>query len=186
MEINVTKLIAVHFNYILVILILIGRLGDILSTYYATPNLVMEANIIMRKLRWPFAVLSTLICLIPFYSTALGVMLLVPTYFVCFSNISQLGLIKLFGEDDFRKVVITAINKNGIGKMLIFLYLSNAFIISIGLMTMLISRTTEWGYWIGVGIAFFSVALLFHKTIFLLKLSKVAKNTSYSIRINEA
>jgi hypothetical protein len=175
-----------HFDYFLVVLILIGRMGDILSTYYATPNLSIESNMLMKKFRWPFAILSTLICIVPLYSTTLGVLVLVPTFLVCFSNISQLGIIKLFGENGFKKIIITAINKLGIGKILLFLYLSHAFVISIGLLSMLLSRKTEWGYWIGLGIVFFSVSLLFHKTIYLMKLSKRARSLNYSVTINEA
>jgi hypothetical protein len=175
-----------YFDYILAGLILIGRLGDILSTYYATPKLVIESNIIARKFRWPFAALTLLVCVVPFYSTPLGILILVPTFLVCFSNISQLALIKLVGENDFKKIIIAAINKHGIGKMLFFLYLSNMFIMSIGLLGMLLSSATEWGYWIGFGIVLFSMALLLHKTIFLLKLSKEARNLRYSITISEA
>lgn len=180
------NLISAHFDYLLVVLILTGRLGDVLSTYYATPELTIESNIIARKFRWPFAAATLLICLVPLLSATLGILILVPTYFVCFSNISQLGLIKLFGESDFKKVIIVAINRNGIGKMLLFLYLSNMFLICVGLLTMLLCRTTEWGYWVGAGIAIFPVAVLLHKTIFLLKLSGEAKNLRYSITINDA
>ena len=181
-----TNLISSNFTYVLAILIFIGRLGDILSTYCATPKLVIETNIIARKFRWPFAALTTLVCLVPFYSTPLGVLILVPTFFVCFSNISQLALIKLFGENDFKKIIIAAINKHGLGIMLLFLYLSNTFILARGLLGMLLSRETEWGYWIGLGIVLFAIALILHKTIFLIKLSKEAKTLKYSIVINEA
>ena len=47
-------------------LILLGRLGDIISTWLITPKLDLEANPIVRRLGWRFAVLTVLICLVPY------------------------------------------------------------------------------------------------------------------------
>ena len=76
------QFLATHFEHVLCALILLGRVGDVGTTYLATPTLRLEANPIMRKLGWRFAVLTLLLCLIPYYSTALGVMVVVPSLMV--------------------------------------------------------------------------------------------------------
>jgi hypothetical protein len=42
-------------------LLLLARLGDIGSTYLATPNLKLEANVLARRFKWPFAWLTVLL-----------------------------------------------------------------------------------------------------------------------------
>src|SRR5262249_19699539 len=56
-----------NFQHVLALLILIGRVGDIGSTYLATPRLTLEANPFVRRLRWPFGVVSLGLCLVPYY-----------------------------------------------------------------------------------------------------------------------
>src|SRR5438046_10429367 len=60
-------------EHILCVVILIGRIGDIGSTYLVTPGLRLEANPVARKLRWPFALLTVLVCLVPYWNTPLAV-----------------------------------------------------------------------------------------------------------------
>lgn len=50
-----------HLERLLCALILISRLGDIGSTYLITPKLKLEANPILRKLGWWFAIASVLV-----------------------------------------------------------------------------------------------------------------------------
>ena len=52
---------------ILAILILVSRLADLGSTYLASPNLELESNTVIRRLRWPFAVLTTMVFFIPWW-----------------------------------------------------------------------------------------------------------------------
>lgn len=84
------QLIVANFEHTLCILILIGRLGDIISTRLVTPKLELEANPIVRKLGWPFAFATVLICLIPYWSTAAGVVVLIPSLFVSATNTSKI------------------------------------------------------------------------------------------------
>jgi hypothetical protein len=51
----------VTIEQLLCALILVARLGDIGSTYLVTPNLLLEANPVVRKLRWPFALATLLL-----------------------------------------------------------------------------------------------------------------------------
>jgi len=51
-------LILNNLDHFLCIMLLISRLGDIISTYLAIPKLVLEIKPVIRKLRWPFAILT--------------------------------------------------------------------------------------------------------------------------------
>jgi hypothetical protein len=70
--------LAQHFDTVLAILILIGRLGDIVSTYLVSPTLALEANPIVRRLGWRFAIATIVVAGIPYFDVSAGVMVAVP------------------------------------------------------------------------------------------------------------
>ena len=58
----------------LALLIFVGRLGDIWSTHFLTPNLVLEANPLVRRFKRSTFALGFLLCLVPYFDVNLGVM----------------------------------------------------------------------------------------------------------------
>jgi hypothetical protein len=78
-----------NFEHLLALLILLARGGDIGSTYLASPNLRLETNPFIRRFRWPIALLSLALCLLPYYNTALAVMVLAPSLLVSGSNLKR-------------------------------------------------------------------------------------------------
>src|SRR5579864_9285673 len=70
-----------NLPHVLCALLLIARLGDIGTTYLATPRLRLEANPIVRKLGWPFALLSLGACFLPYYSITIAVPVLIGSRF---------------------------------------------------------------------------------------------------------
>jgi len=76
----------IRLEHLLCALILLSRLGDIGSTYLVTPKLRLEANPIVRKLGWWFAVATLLLCLVPYYWTPAGIIILIPSLMVSAAN----------------------------------------------------------------------------------------------------
>jgi hypothetical protein len=52
-------------THLISFLLLLSRLGDIGSTYLITPTLKLEANPIVRRLKWRFAAVTILAAAIP-------------------------------------------------------------------------------------------------------------------------
>jgi hypothetical protein len=61
--------------HVIAFLLLLARIGDVGSTYLISPALKLEANPIIRRLRWPFAGITILVAAIPYYSVPLGLTL---------------------------------------------------------------------------------------------------------------
>src|ERR1051326_7172442 len=80
----------VKIEHLLCTLIFVARVGDIGSTYLVTPKLRLEANPIIRKLGWWFAIATVALCLIPYYSTAMAVIVLVPSLLVSAANTGKI------------------------------------------------------------------------------------------------
>ena len=87
-------------EHILCVVILIGRIGDIGSTYLVTPGLRLEANPVARKLRWPFALLTVLVCLVPYWNTPLAVPIAVTSLVVTAENLRFGWIARALGEDE--------------------------------------------------------------------------------------
>jgi hypothetical protein len=51
--------------HVIAFLLLLARIGDVGSTYLISPTLKLEANPIIRRLRWPFAGITILVAAIP-------------------------------------------------------------------------------------------------------------------------
>ncbi|MFA5205538.1 MAG: hypothetical protein WC708_14175 [Lentisphaeria bacterium] len=165
-----------YFEWMLCLLLLIGRLGDILSTYWATPTLKLEGNLLARKLGWPFVWLSILLCLIPFYSTSLAIVALVPSLLVSASNIGKIWLVRSVGETQFAELLTSVARKQRLMPALFWVFLSSSFIILAGVVLIGLCPDPErdWGFWYGVGIVVYGVAIMLHGSLYFWRLFKRA------------
>ena len=96
-----------HFEHVLCGLILFSRLGDILTTYLVTPTLRLEANPIVRKLRWPFAVVTLLVCLVAYFNTGIGVTVLITSLLVSASNATKVWSARTMGEQAYEELLLS-------------------------------------------------------------------------------
>src|SRR5262249_55557934 len=98
--------------------VLVARLGDVVSTRLATPTLALEANPVARRLGWPLAWGSLLLCLVPYYDWRLGIMVAVSSFFVSGSNLSRVGIMRALGEREYLEVLHRAARRTTLGKMI--------------------------------------------------------------------
>src|SRR5215831_21256130 len=75
--------------HLLALVILFGRLGDVGSTLFVTPTLLLEANAIVRRFKWLPIMLGFALCFVPYLDVRLGVMVAVPSLLVTASNLSR-------------------------------------------------------------------------------------------------
>lgn len=165
------------FERALCLLILLSRLGDIGSTYLITPKLKLEANPIARKLGWPFAVLTLLVCLIPYYSTALGVVALVPSLLVSASNTGKIWFIRAYGENEYYVLLHRLARASKLSHALAGTLVSALFIALVGLALMFLSPdpTKDWGYWFAIGLLAYAFVVAFYGCLSLVRLFKIAR-----------
>lgn len=168
-----------NLTHVLCGLILFGRLGDILSTRIVTRSLKLEANIVAKKLGWPFIWLTTLICLVPYHDEGFGIIVLVPSLLVSASNISKIWFVRSVGEDEYIKLLYKAARKGKLRVALLGVVLSSFFVGLSGFVLTYLSWEPEisWGFWFGLGIISYSLAMLVHGTTFFVRIYKKAKHT---------
>lgn len=169
-------------RHVLCGLILLGRLGDIISTWLVTPKLELEANPLVRRLGWRFAVLTVLICLVPYVIHPLLAIILVPPFLmISGSNIGKIWVVRALGEKKMLEQSVEAARHSTFGKAATCALFSGGFFILTGLVLVYFVRledprsTVSWmAEYFGYGIATFGLAISLHGTIHLRRIFRLA------------
>lgn len=149
-------------------LVLLGRTCDLLSTWIATPNLVLEGNPVARRLGWKFGIPLNLALAVGFGTWPLLALALTTTsLLVAARNLQSAWLMRTMGEMNYRCWI-----SDRIAESPRFLpggcFLGEALLFSlVGLALMV---TAEWRlvpFAIGVGITGYAAAVAVFTTLAL-------------------
>ncbi len=155
---------------ILAVLIFIARLGDIGSTYLVSPKLTLESNPVVRRLRWPYAGLTTLVCILPYWSLGAGIVVLVASLLVSASNSSKIWLARAMGETEYLAMMLRMAARAQPGPSLVFSLMPALFMAILAAAVMLFypNPDTDLGYYVGLGILGYAlVVAIYGPTTFL-------------------
>src|SRR5437868_151658 len=84
-------------------LLLFSRGVDFLSTWVATPNLILEANPIARRLRWKWGIpVNVLFCLAVAHWPLTAIIISTTSVLVAARNFQNAWLMRSHGEDNYR------------------------------------------------------------------------------------
>jgi hypothetical protein len=139
-------------------LLLIGRLGDIVSTWLITPTLLLETNPVARRQRWRLAIASLLLPLVPYISVRLGMILLVPSLLTSSSNLRGAWIAHALGERDVHEFYLRAAAAGRRRASLAFVVSGAGFMLLSGCVLMWLSTYDTLPYWFGFGIVVNGIA----------------------------
>jgi hypothetical protein len=166
-----------QFEHTLAVLILISRIGDVGSTLLVTPNLRLEANPLARRFKWPTLILGFGLAFVPYYSTAFGVMALVPSLLVTASNLGRGWFARGLGEVEMLALLQRAARKSSRMIALGFVLSSAATIGLAGsVLLMLSGGAGTWAYWFALGILTYGLAIAVHGSLFVLRIFRTAED----------
>lgn len=165
-----------NLEHVLCALLLIARVGDVATTYLVTPNLMLEANPVARKLGWPFALLTIGVCLLPYFNTALAVMALMGSFLVSASNARGIWMVRTIGEKEYLALLMNVARKSKLSHALLGTAASSFFVALAGGSVLLFypEPSEDWGYWLGLGIVLYAGAIWIHGTLFMVRLFRRA------------
>jgi hypothetical protein len=168
----------IKLEHLLCAPIFLSRLGDIGSTYLITPKLKLEANPIMRKLGWWFAVATIFACLVPYYSTSLAIIVLVPSLMVSAANASKIWFARTYGEADYHELLLRTATRSRLSHALAPTIAAATFMALIGMVLLLLSPdpTRDWGYWFAMGFLAYAFIVGFYGSLFFVRLFRKAKD----------
>lgn len=165
-------MIHVRLEHLLCGLILLSRIGDVGSTYLLTPKLKLEANPIARRLGWPFAFATLLICLVPYWWTSGGIIVLVPSLLVSASNTSKIWFVRAYGESEYLELVRSVARRSKLSHAIMGSIVSALFIALVGLVLLLLcpDQMRDWGFWFGVGLLTYAFIIGFYGSLYFVRL----------------
>lgn len=157
--------------WIYLALLLFARGMDFLSTWIATPNLILEANPIAKKLGWRWGIpLNVLICLLLAAWPLPAIVVATTSILVAARNFQSAWLMRALGETRYTCFIAEQISQTRLG-LYLFCVLSQAAL------TALVGAGVMWfcGDYliplaIGLGIVAYGVAVAFYTLLSLRRL----------------
>jgi hypothetical protein len=144
-------------------LLLFGRGMDFLSTWVATPRLILEGNPIVKKLGWNWAVVLNLgVSLLFAFAGFLTVATTTMSLLVAARNFQSAWLMRLLGEEVYRDWHVTRVQDTPVSIYLLCLLGQTVLVALIGMALVWFSEPPAVPFAIGWGILFYVVAVVFY------------------------
>ena len=165
-----------NIDHTLFVLLLAARLADIGTTYLATPNLSLEANPVMQKLGWRFALITLVVCIIPYFSAEAGIMILVPSLMVSAANAGKIWAMRTMGEKDYKRMLLDLAARSTLRQAVTGVMASASFIILTGAVLLFFYPDPfgDYGFWFGMGIVAYGIVIAVHGRSWFIKIFKEA------------
>src|SRR6266850_1819113 len=153
--------------------LVLGRGLDILSTWVATPNLLLEGNPIAKLLGWRWGLpVNFLFCLALAFWPLPGIILSTTSTLVAARNFQSAWLMRSLGEEAYRDWHIQRIQETRITLYLLCLAGNTMLTAAVGAVVIYFSARAVVPFGIGVGIVAYAGAVAFYTILALVRLRR--------------
>lgn len=161
-------------------LLVFSRGMDFLSTWIATPNLVLEANPIARKLRWKWGIPVNLLLCLAFARWPLTAIIISTTsVLVAARNFQHAWLMRSQGEESYRSWFVERLDETPPGLFLFCLLAQTSLTAAVGVALICFGRLEqEVPVGIGMGIVGYALAVAIYSIIALWRNRRMARRRS--------
>jgi len=166
------ELILNNFVFFLIISIFFTRIIDILFTYIISPELVLETNPVVRKFRWPSAISTIFLSLVPLISVHMGIVILTMSLISSSLNIRKTWMMKTIGEEKILNTTVECIKANGMLKISFFEFLSSLFWISLFMLLLILNNGNNYVFWFGISLGAYGVLSFVYYVYYLYSIRK--------------
>jgi hypothetical protein len=166
--------------------LIVGRGADLLSTWVATPNLVLEANPLARKLGWKWGSIVTAgVCGGAALWPLLAIIITTISLLVAARNFQYAWLMRSLGEEAYRAWMADRVRNASAGLLLLCLLGEAGLIASVGVALISFSDSRLIPLAVGAGIVSYAVAVVFYTLITLWRLRYRATTQAVSDQIEK-
>jgi hypothetical protein len=160
--------------FILLGLLFFSRGMDILSTRVATPNLILEANPIVRFLGWRWSIVLNLgLCAGLAISILSSVIICTLSLLVAARNFQSAWLMRALGEEFYRSWHAARLRESNFATFVYCLLAQTALTAIVGGAVIYYSPTNPVPFAIGVGIVIYAVAVAFFTLLSVWRIRRV-------------
>jgi len=158
---------AYEYNIMLVAL-LFGRGADILSTWVATPNLMLEANPLARRLGWKWGLVFNLaLCFLVAFYPLPAVVVVTTSLLVAARNFKTAWLMRAMGEERYLVFMLNQMNSANRRLYVVCLFAEGILTAIVGVVVICYSRAPSIPLGVGGGIVAYAVAVVFYSCLSL-------------------
>jgi hypothetical protein len=144
-------------------LLLFSRGMDFLSTWVATPNLVLEANPIARRLGWKWGgLVNILVCLVLASWPLPAVVVITTSLLVASRNFKSAWMMRSLGEDRYRFWISDVLAETGTKLFIGCMMGETVLVLLVGAAVVLLSDERGVPFAIGIGIMAYAIAVAFY------------------------
>jgi len=146
---------------LLLFLMLFARGMDFLSTWVATPNLVLEANPLARKLGWTWGlVVNLVLCTLFAFWPLPAIIIATTSVLVAARNFQLAWLMRSHGEENYRDWFVQRLEETPPGLFLFCLLAQTGLMAAVGGVLIYATRATrEWLVPVGIGLGLVAYAV---------------------------
>src|SRR2546421_12209823 len=149
--------------FLMLLLLLVARGMDILSTWVATPNMLLEGNPIAKKLGWRWGIpINLLFCVGFAFWPMPAIVLSTTSILVAARNFQSAWLMRSLGEEAYRDWHVERIQETPITLYLLCLAGNTVLTAGVGAAVILFSERRVVPFGIGVGIVAYAGAVAFY------------------------
>ena len=143
-------------------LLCFSRGADFLSTWIATPNLVLEGNPLAKKLGWkPGLMVNVALCIAFAFYPLIAIIISTTSILVAARNFQHAWLMRTLGEEGYRDWFVARLIETHLGLYLFCLVAQTVLFASIGGALVYFSRYAI-PLAIGLGIIAYAITVLFY------------------------
>lgn len=160
----------------LLALLLLARGMDFLSTWIATPNLLLEANPLARKLGWRWSILLNLGLCVGFALWPLPAIVLITTsLLVAARNFQSAWLMRSLGEQSYRQWIAERMAASSLPLHVFCLVAQSGLVGLVGGALMVFSDWRLIPFAVGLGIITYAVAVAFYTLLALWRVRRAVQ-----------
>jgi hypothetical protein len=154
-------------------LLLFARGMDFLSTWLATPNLVLEGNPLAKKLGWKLGgLVNAVLCFVFAFWPLTAIIIITAGLLVAAHNFHSAWLMRSMGEEAYRQWFLEQISRARLPFFIVCLLGETALTGLVGAALLRFSGMESVPFAIGLGILAYAVIVLFYTALSLWRLRR--------------
>ena len=168
--------------FLMVALLTFSRGMDFLSTWIATPNLVLEGNPIAKKLGWKWGVpLNVAICVGLALWPLSAIVVSTASVLVAARNFQSAWLMRSLGEEIYRHWHVERVQETRVTLYLFCLAGNTLLTAAVGAALIYFSKLELVPFAIGMGMIAYAVAVAFYTLLAVWRIHRAAKRAAHAL-----
>jgi hypothetical protein len=162
--------------FLMLALLAFARAADFLSTWIATPNLVLEGNPLAKKLGWRWGLLlnGVTIVVLAFWPLS-AIVVATASILVAARNFQSAWLMHSLGEEVYREWHVERVRETRVTLYLFCLAGNTLLTASVGVVLIYFSEMRLVPFAIGMGMVAYAVAVAFYTLLAIWRIHRAAK-----------